>query len=60
MAMMVIAENTEKEMRKLGKFISKVLKLEGNYPYEIIAVWKSVKRLSFFSLECTWSADAVA
>lgn len=48
MAMMVIAENTEKEMRKLGKFISKVLKLEGNYPYEIIAVWKSVKRLSFF------------
>lgn len=48
MAMMVIAENTEEKMRKLGKFISKVLKLEGNCPYEIIAVWKSVKRLSFF------------
>lgn len=48
MVMMVIAENTEKEMRKLGKFSSKVLKLEGKCPYEIIADWESVKRLSFF------------
>lgn len=60
MAVMVKAENTEKETRKLGKFSSRVPKLEGNCPYEIIAVWKSVKRLSFFWLECTWSAAAVA
>lgn len=48
MVMMVIAENTEKEMGKLGKFSSKVLKLEDKCPYEIIADWKSVQRLSFF------------
>lgn len=43
MVMMVIAENTEKEMRKLGKFSSKVLKLEGKCPYEIIADGKVSK-----------------
>lgn len=46
--MMVITENTEKETRKLDTFSSKVLKLEGKCPYETIANWKSVKRLSLF------------
>lgn len=46
MVMMVKTEHIEKELRKLDKFSSKVLKLEGKCPYEVIADWKSVKRLS--------------